>query len=127
MMNPTESVMHYKKYLKRKNYSNHTIKNYLNRLKHSLVWLPVPLESSMTVHVKHYIDIQLAKRLGPQTIDAHLVVIRSFYYFIQDEEGLTAENSVSSGVYGFAPSRSAPPAPSGRRDCRFRWGSHQAA
>ena len=97
-MNLTESVMHYKRYLKRKNYSSHTIKNYLNRLKHFLAWLPVPLESAMPVHVKHYIDKQLAKRLGPQTINAHLVVIRGFYYFLQDEEGLTAENPATRGM-----------------------------
>jgi site-specific recombinase XerD len=90
--------MHYKRYLKRKNYSSHTIKNYLNRLKHFLAWLPVPLESAMPVHIKHYIDIQLAKRLGPQTINAHLVVIRSFYYFLQDEEGLEGENPATRGM-----------------------------
>jgi site-specific recombinase XerD len=77
-MNLIESVMHYRRYLKRKNYSNHTIKNYLNRLKHFLVWLPVPVELAKPVHVKHYIDTLLEKRLGPQTINGHLVAIRGF-------------------------------------------------
>lgn len=84
-MSLTESVMHYRSYLKRKNYSSNTIKNYLNRLKHFLVWLPVPVESAKPVHVKHYVDLLLEKRLGPQTINGHLVVIRGFYHYLLDE------------------------------------------
>lgn len=42
----TESVLHYRTCLKRKNYSNHTRKNYVNRLQHFLGWLPVAVESA---------------------------------------------------------------------------------
>ena len=97
-MNLTESVMHYRRYLRRKNYSSHTIKNYLNRLKHFLVWLPVPVELAESVHVKHYIDTLLDKRLGPQTINGHLVAIRGFYYYLLDEEELAIANPAVRGL-----------------------------
>lgn len=97
-MNLTESVMHYRRYLRRKNYSSHTIKNYLNRLKHFLVWLPVPVELAEPVHVKHYIDTLLEKRLGPQTINGHLVAIRGFYYYLLDEEELAIANPAVRGL-----------------------------
>jgi len=84
--------------LKRRNYSAHTIKNYLNRLKHFLVWLPVPVEAVAPVYVKHYIDFLLGKRLNPQTINAHLIVIRSFYYYLQDEEELDVDNPAIRGM-----------------------------
>ena len=97
-MNLTESVMHYRRSLRRKNYSSHTIKNYLNRLKHFLVWLPVPVELAKPVHVKHYIDTLLEKRLGPQTINGHLVAIRGFYYYLLDEEELAIANPAVRGL-----------------------------
>ena len=97
-MNLTESVLHYRRYLRRKNYSSHTIKNYPNRLKHFLVWLPVPVELAEPVHVKHYIDTLLEKRLGPQTINGHLVAIRGFYYYLLDEEELAVANPAVSGL-----------------------------
>lgn len=97
-MNLTESVMHYRRYLKRKNYSSHTIKNYLNRLKRFLAWLPVPVEAAEPPHIKHYIDLLLEHRLGPQTINGHLVAIRSFYYFLLDEEGIDVANPAVRGL-----------------------------
>lgn len=84
--------------MKRKNYSSHTIKNYLNRLKHFLVWLPIAVESAEPVHVKHYIDLLLENRLEPQTINGHLVAIRSFYYYLFDEEGIEVANPAVRGL-----------------------------
>lgn len=97
-MNLIQSVMHYGRYLKRKNYSSHTIKNYLNRLKHFLVWLPVPVELAEPVHVRYYIDALLEKGLGPQTINGHLVAIRGFYYYLLDEEGIEVTNPAVRGL-----------------------------
>lgn len=57
-----------------------------------MIWLPVPVESAGPVHVKHYIDDLLRKRLGPQTINGHLVAIRSFYHYLLDEEGIEVTN-----------------------------------
>ena len=84
--------------MKRKNYSSHTIRNYLNRLQHFLVWLPVPVEAAAPSHVKHFIDLLLEKRLGPQTINAHVIVIRSFYRYLHEEEAIEVLNPAISGL-----------------------------
>ncbi len=94
----TESLLHYRRYLKRKNYSPHTIKNYLNRLQHFIVWLKVPVESAQAEDVKYYIDFLLEKHLRPATINAHIISIRGFYDYLKDEEGLQVINPVVRGI-----------------------------
>jgi len=97
-MNLTDAVLHYRRYLKRRNYSVHTRKNYLNRLQHFLIWLPVEVESAEPAHIKCFIDILLDKRLGPQTINGHLITVRSFYRYLQEEEEVITSNPVVSGL-----------------------------
>ena len=58
----------------------------------------MPVELAEPVHVKHYIDTLLEKRLGPQTINGHLVAIRSFYYYLLDEEELEVANPAVRGL-----------------------------
>jgi len=84
--------------LKRKNYSVHTVKNYLNRLKHFLIWLPVRVEATAPVHVRLYLDNMLEKRMSPKTINEHLFVIRSFYRYLHDEEGRSITNPAIKGM-----------------------------
>ena len=62
-MNLTESVLNYRRYLKRKNYSPHTVKNYLHRLKRFMV--SVPLELASPENVKWYIDFLLGQQFCP--------------------------------------------------------------
>ena len=97
-MNLTESVLHYRRYLKRRNYSSHTKRNYLNRLQHFLIWLPVAVESATPEHIKTFIDVLLDRRLSPQTINGHLIAIRSFYHYLQEDEGQKIDNPVISGL-----------------------------
>ena len=56
-------------------------------MKHFLAWLPVPVEVATPAHVKRYLDHLLEKRLAPKTINEHLLVIRSFYRYLHEEEG----------------------------------------
>ena len=51
-----------------------------------LVWIAVPMESVRPEDVKGYIDYLLEKKTAPETINAHLVVIRIFYNYLKDEE-----------------------------------------
>jgi hypothetical protein len=46
----------------------------LNRLKHFVAWLDVPLEKVTPVKVLAYIDHLLDKRLKPSTINYHLLM-----------------------------------------------------
>ena len=43
-MDITNSIISYRRFLKRRNYSAHTVKNYLNTLRHFILWLDVPIE-----------------------------------------------------------------------------------
>ncbi len=43
-MELTDSIIDYRRYLKRRNLSACTIRNYLNNLKQFLAWLKVPIE-----------------------------------------------------------------------------------
>jgi len=84
--------------LKRRNYTGHTRKNYLNRLQHYLIWLPVEVESATSDHIKEFIDFLLDRRLSPQTINSHLIAIRSFYRYLQEDEQLQIDNPVVPGL-----------------------------
>lgn len=52
-MNLSESILYYKLYLKRKNYSVHTLKSYLHMLQRFLTWLAAPVEVA-TPNVKFH-------------------------------------------------------------------------
>lgn len=97
-MNLTESILNYRQYLKRKNYSAHTVRNYLHRLQRFLVWITVPVELVSSAEVKSYIDYMLEKQLAAQTINGHLIVIRRFYHYLQQEENIMIENPAIKGM-----------------------------
>ena len=40
----TNSILNYRRFLKRRNCSCHTVKNYMNTLKHFVLWIAVPIE-----------------------------------------------------------------------------------
>ena len=56
------------------------------------------MESAGTEEVKRYIDTMIEKRLAPQTINGHLVAIRRFYSYLEDEEGGKLRNPAASGM-----------------------------
>ena len=84
----------YRRSLKRKNFSAHTIKNYLNRIDHFTLWLPVPLNEVTRREMGAYVDHLLGRRLSAKTITCHLQTIRLFFDYLIDEEGMTGENPV---------------------------------
>ena len=96
-MNLIESILSYRRYLKRKNYSPHTIKNYLHRLQRFFSWASVSIELMRPENVKLYIDFLLERQLSPQTINGHVVVIRTFYNYLKDE-GIAVDNPVIKGM-----------------------------
>ena len=84
--------------MKRKNYSPHTVKNYLHRLQRFFTWLSVPLELASPENVNFYIDFLLGQQLSAQTINGHLVVIRLFYDYLKDEGDVQIDNPVLRGM-----------------------------
>jgi site-specific recombinase XerD len=49
-------IVNFRRYLKRRNYSAHTVKYYLNVLKQFVIWLDVPLEQISVDKIEQYID-----------------------------------------------------------------------
>jgi site-specific recombinase XerD len=80
--------------LKRRNCSPNTVRNYLNALKHFVIWLDVPIEDVTHVKISQYIDHLMRRRLKPKTINCHLNSIRQFYHYLREEELVSAANPV---------------------------------
>ena len=96
-MGITDSIVNYRRFLKRRNFSSNTVKNYINTLKHFVVWLDVPIERADCRHVLTYIDHLLDRRLCPKTINCHLNSIRRFYDYLRHEEDVGIANPCKPG------------------------------
>jgi site-specific recombinase XerD len=93
-MEPTE-LIRYRRALKRKNYSIHTVKSYLNILDQFMRWLTVPLAEVTRKDIGAYVDHLLRKRRTPKTITCHLQTIRLFFDYLLNEEGRSILNPVT--------------------------------
>jgi site-specific recombinase XerD len=96
-MSEIEVLVKYRRFLKRRNYSTHTIKNYMNTLNHFLRWLQGPVEEVTPQKISAYIDSLLAKGLVPKTINCRLDSVRGFYAYMGREEGIPLPNPVRKG------------------------------
>jgi site-specific recombinase XerD len=96
-MEITHWIVSFRRFLKRRNYSTHTVKNYLSTLEHFVGWLDLPIEQVTHRKVQAYIDSLLAKGLSPKTINCRLDSIRRFYNYLEDEEGMDLPNPVKRG------------------------------
>jgi site-specific recombinase XerD len=90
----TDAIMNWRRFLKRRNCAPNTVKNYLNIIKHFVIWVDVPLEEATHTTVSRYIDYLMRKRLAPKTVNCHLDGIRQFYHYLKEEEGLAITNPV---------------------------------
>jgi len=91
----TIELVRYRRSLKRKNYSVHTVKNYMNILDHFLRWLTVPLCEVTRKEIGVYVDHLLRKGRRPKTITCHLQTIRLFFDYLMNEEGISVVNPVT--------------------------------
>jgi len=97
-MHRTESILNYRRFLKRKNFSDLTIKNYLHRLKRFFCWVATTVEGTTVKEVKMYIDSMLEQRMAPKTVNCHLSSIRIFNEYLKDEENICIKNPVVTGL-----------------------------
>lgn len=100
-------IVNYRRFLKRRNYSSHTINNYMNTLSHFVLWLDKPIEEATNKKILRYIDYLLDKKLKPKTINSHLDSIRGFYEYLINEEEVAIINPVKHG-YALRMSRPLP-------------------
>ena len=93
-MNMTNAILEYRRHLKRRSFSSHTLINYMSSIKLFVLWLDIPVQTVTYQHICVYIDHLLDKRLCPQSINSNLYRIRGFYDFLHYEKGLPIENPV---------------------------------
>src|SRR4030042_3080854 len=91
----TTELIHYRRALKRKNYSTHTVKTYMNILDQFMRWLSLPLPEVTRNEIGAYVDHLLRKRRRPKTITCHLQTIRLFFDYLMHEEGRSMVNPVT--------------------------------
>ena len=96
-VNMTNVMINFRRHLKRRNYSPHTVKYYLSILKQYVVWLALPLEQATSAQIDQYIDYLHGKRMEPASINLYLAIIRVFYAFLKYEEKINVTNPVEAG------------------------------
>jgi site-specific recombinase XerD len=90
----TDAIVQYRRFLKRRNCSIHTVKNYMHTLRQFVLWVNVPIEQVIGKEILGYIDHLRTRRLQPKTINCHLDSIRGFYNYLIHEEGVKIQNPV---------------------------------
>jgi len=90
----THVIINFRRHLKRRNYSPHTVKYYLNIIKQYVIWVDVALELATPEKIDMYIDHLLRKRMNPASINLYLVIIRVFYDYLKYEERVDLTNPV---------------------------------
>jgi len=90
----TDAVIQYRRFLKRRNCSANTVKNYMHTLRQFVLWVNIPIEHVKGKKILRYIDHLRARRLQPKTVNCHLDSIRGFYNYLIDEEDLRMDNPV---------------------------------
>ena len=93
-MRMTHVIINFRRHLKRRNYSPHTVKYYLNIIKQYVIWLDVPLEQATSGKIDVYIDHLHKKRMNPASINLYLVIIRVFYNYLRYDERVDLINPV---------------------------------
>ena len=89
-----ETTDRYRRFLKRRNFSYHTVKNYMSILSHFTDWLIIPLNEVTRKEMGSYVDHLMGKRLSAKTITCHLQTIRLFFDYLNDDEGIKMVNPV---------------------------------
>ena len=93
----TNVIINFRRHLKRRNYSPHTVKYYLNILKQFVIWLDVAIEQATDKKIDAYIDYLHDKRMQPASINCYLAIIRVFYTYLKYEEQVNLTNPVKAG------------------------------
>lgn len=95
-MSITDSIINYRRFLKRRSLSAHTVKNYIHMLRQFVLWVDVPVEKVDHKKMLEYVDSLLDRHLAPKTINCHLNGIRGFYRYLYYEEDINVSNPVEN-------------------------------
>jgi site-specific recombinase XerD len=89
-----DAIGRYRRFLKRRNCSAHTVKNYMNILAHFSGWLKIAIEEATLKKTDAYMDHLLRNRKKPKTINCHFNCIHAFYEYLIEDEGMSLVNPV---------------------------------
>ena len=92
----TNVIINFRRFIKRRNYSPHTVKYYLSVIKQFVLWLNVPLEQVSVDKIEGYIDYLHQRRMQPASINLYLAIIRVFYNYLRYEEKVNLLNPVKA-------------------------------
>ena len=95
-MGITELLIRYRRFLKRRNCSFHTVKNYMSILGYFTTWNQISLSLVTHKEIGVYVGHLLRTR-KPKTINCHLEAVRAFFDYLIDEEGMALINPVRRG------------------------------
>jgi len=95
-MQMTNVIINFRRHLKRRNYSPHSVKYYLNILKHFVLWVDVPLEQVGAEKIEAYIDYLHRKRMQPASINCYVAIVRVFYHYLKYEEKIALKNPITT-------------------------------
>jgi site-specific recombinase XerD len=93
----TDAIINFRRFLKRRNCSRYTLRNYMNTLKHFVIWISEPIEQVTARTMLSFIDHLLDRRLSAKTINCYLDSIRGFYDYLIHEESVPIVNPVKRG------------------------------
>jgi len=93
----TDAIINYRRFLKRRNHSSYTVRNYMCTIRQFVLWVNVSIEEVTAKTIVSYIDHLLDKRLQPKTINCYLDGIRSFYDYLINEEQVAMAHPVKRG------------------------------
>jgi site-specific recombinase XerD len=93
----TDAIINYRRFLKRRNCSRYTLRNYMSTLKGFVIWISEPIEQVTARTVLAFIDHLLDQHLSPKSINCYLDGIRGFYDYLIDEENIQIVNPVKRG------------------------------
>jgi site-specific recombinase XerD len=96
-MQMTNVIINFRRHLKRRNYSPHSVKYYMNILKHFVLWVDVPLEQVTVEKIEAYIDYLHRKRMQPASINCYVAIVRVFYHYLKYEEKIALKNPITTG------------------------------
>jgi site-specific recombinase XerD len=93
-MELTDAIDRYRRFLKRRNCSVHTVRNYMNMLGNFSSWLQIPIEEVSIKETDAYMDYLLRGRKKPKTINCHMGCIHTFYEYLIEDEKMSLTNPV---------------------------------
>jgi site-specific recombinase XerD len=89
-----ESIERYRRHLKRRNFSSHTVRCYVNILSQFVDWLGSPLDRVDRRTMGTYVDHLMGRHLSPKTITCHLQTIRVFFDYLITEDDIVMDNPI---------------------------------